>query len=93
MLLVGSVAPQHIVNAVRLSVFATGLQDYNMALRASGSMAPKLTGQADSIIMKLGPMDHKYLSYTFIHSQIGALTAGVAPAMATPLQFHMAAHI
>ena len=87
------VTPQHIVQSTRLAVFATGLRDFNMdrvgshSLRASGAMALKLNGKDDSLIMKLGRWTTNTF-LTYIHSQIGALTAGVAPAMATLRHFH-----
>ena len=83
----------HIVHAMRLSVVATGLRNFDLSrvgshsLRASGAMALKLNGQPDSTIMKLG----RWTTNTFltcIHAQIGALTAGVATAMTTLLHFH-----
>ena len=87
------VTSTHIVQAIRLAVFAVGLRDFNLdrvgshSLRASGAMALKLNGKADSLIMKLGRWTSNTF-LTYIHSQIGALTANVATAMATPLQFH-----
>jgi hypothetical protein len=47
------------------------------SLRAGGAMAMKLSGATDSTIMRIGRwMSLTYLTY--IHSQIGALSAGVA---------------
>jgi hypothetical protein len=46
------------------------------SLRAGGAMAMKLSGASDSTIMRVGRWSS--LTYlTYIHSQIGALTAGV----------------
>ena len=67
-------------------------QGYNMrrigthSLRASGAMALKLQGAADSTIMKMGRWSNTtYLTY--IHAQIGALNAGLAARMAVRLHF------
>jgi hypothetical protein len=56
------------------------------SLRASGAMAMKLSGASDSTIMRVGQWTS--LTYlTYIHSQIGALTAGVAWRMSTAFTF------
>ncbi len=56
------------------------------SLRAGGAMAMKLSGAPDSTIMRVGRWSS--LTYlTYIHSQIGALTAGVAWKMSTALTF------
>ena len=56
------------------------------SLRAGGAMAMKLSGAADSTIMQIGQwMSLTYLTY--IHSQIGALSAGVAWRMSQQLTF------
>ncbi len=48
------------------------------SLRAGGAMALKLSGASDSTIMRVGQWS--LLTYlTYIHSQIGALTAGLLP--------------
>ena len=87
------VTSTHIVQALRLSVRTTGLDDFALdkvgshSLRASGAMALKLNGFSDNTIRKLG----RWSTNTFdryIHAQIGALTANVATAMATSLRFH-----
>ena len=92
------VQSDHIVKAVRLSVQATGLDGHaperigSHSLRASGAMALKLNGYDEVLIQKLGRWSsNTYLRY--IHSQIGALTANVAAAMATPLRFHNVAAV
>ena len=56
------------------------------SLRAGGAMAMKLRGASDSTIMRVGRWTS--LTYlTYIHSQIGALTAGVAWRMSTAFTF------
>ncbi len=56
------------------------------SLRAGGAMAMKLSGASDSSIMRVGRWSS--LTYlTYIHSQIGALTAGVAWKMSTAFRF------
>jgi hypothetical protein len=56
------------------------------SLRAGGAMAMKLSGASDSTIMRVGRWSS--LTYlTYIHSQIGALTAGVAWKMSTAFTF------
>ena len=56
------------------------------SLRAGGAMAMKLSGASDSTIMRVGRWTS--LTYlTYIHSQIGALTAGVAWRMSTAFTF------
>ena len=84
---------RQVIQALRMAVVATKLEGFPLSrvgshsLRASGAMALKLNGKPDSLIMKLG----RWTTNTFlthIHAQIGALTAHVASAMATPPQFH-----
>jgi hypothetical protein len=49
-------------------------------------MALKLSGASDSTIMRVGRWTS--LTYlTYIHTQIGALTAGVAQLMSTAITF------
>jgi hypothetical protein len=49
-------------------------------------MVMKLSGASDSIIMRMGRWS--LLTYlTFIHLQIGALTAGLSKLMATQVRF------
>jgi hypothetical protein len=65
------------------------------SLRAGGAMAMKLSGASDSTIMQVGQwMSLTYLTY--IHTQIGALTSGLAWCMSTAFTFQtlgrMAAH-
>ncbi len=56
------------------------------SLRAGGAMAMKLSGASDSTIMQVGRWSS--LTYlTYIHSQIGALTAGLSRLMATQVRF------
>jgi len=56
------------------------------SLRAGGAMALKLSGASDSTIMRVGRWTS--LTYlTYIHTQIGALTAGVAWNMSTAFTF------
>jgi len=56
------------------------------SLRAGGAMALKLSGASDSTIMRVGRWTS--LTYlTYIHTQIGALTAGVAKMMSSAFTF------
>ncbi len=56
------------------------------SLRAGGAMAMKLSGASDSTIIRVGRWSS--LTYlTYIHSQIGALTAGVAWKMSAAFRF------
>jgi hypothetical protein len=56
------------------------------SLRAGGAMAMKLSGATDSTIMRIGWWTS--LTYlTYIHSQIGALSAGVAWKMSQEFTF------
>ncbi len=56
------------------------------SLRASGAMALKIQGVADSLIMKI--VRWTGLTFlTYIHSQIGALNAGLARKMAFRIHF------
>jgi hypothetical protein len=56
------------------------------SLGAGGAMALKLSGASDSTIMRVGRWTS--LTYlTYIHTQIGALTAGVAWKMSTVFTF------
>ncbi len=56
------------------------------SLRAGGAMAMKLSGASDSTIMQVGWWSS--LTYlTYIHLQIGALTAGLSRLMATQVRF------
>ena len=56
------------------------------SLRAGGAMAMKLSGASDSTIMRVGRWTS--LTYlTYIHTQIGALTTGVAWRMSTAFKF------
>jgi hypothetical protein len=52
------------------------------SLRAGSAMAMKMSGASDSTIMQVGQWSS--LTYlTYIHSQFGALTAGLSKLMAT----------
>ncbi len=56
------------------------------SLRAGGVMAMKFSGASDSTIMQVGRwMSLTYLTY--IHSQIGSLTAGLAAWKSTAFTF------
>jgi hypothetical protein len=56
------------------------------SLRAGGAMALKLCGASDSTIMRVGRWTS--LTYlTYIHTQIGALTSGLAGKMSTAVSF------
>ena len=56
------------------------------SLRAGGAMALKLAGASDSTIMRVGRWTS--LTYlTYIHTQIGALTAGLAWKMSSAFTF------
>jgi len=77
-----------ILNAVRLAARQTNLlaNGYDLtcigahSLRASGAMALKLNGYDKEIIMKIGRWSSDAFM-TYIHSQIAALTMGVATRM------------
>jgi hypothetical protein len=57
------------------------------SLRVGGAMALKLSGALDSTIMRVGRWTS--LTYlTYIHTQIGALTAGLARKMSAAFTFH-----
>jgi hypothetical protein len=56
------------------------------SLCASGAMAMKLSGTMDSTIMWIGRW-RSLTSLTYIHSQIGALLAGVAWKMSQQFAF------
>jgi hypothetical protein len=56
------------------------------SLRAFDTVAMKLSGASDSTIMRVGRwLSLTYLTY--IHSQIGAITAGLSKLMATQPMF------
>ena len=56
------------------------------SLWAGGALAMKLCGASDSTIMRVGRWTS--LTYlTYIHTQIGALTAGLAGKMTTAFTF------
>lgn len=88
------VTASHISAMIKHAAAATNLvaQGYDLkrvsthSLRASGAMALKLQGVADSTIMKIGRWTG--LTFlTYIHSQIGALNVGLANRMATRIHF------
>ncbi len=56
------------------------------SLRAGGAMAMKLSSATDSMIMRIGRWT-SLTSLTYIHSQIGALSAGVAWRMSQQFTF------
>jgi hypothetical protein len=56
------------------------------SLRAGGAMALKLCGASDSTIMRVGRWT-SLMYLTYIHTQIGALTAGLAWKMSTAFTF------
>jgi hypothetical protein len=84
----------NVTNLVRHAAVATNLMDqgYSLqrigthSLRASGAMALKLQGAADSTIMKIGRWTGTTF-LTYIHSQIGAINAGLATKMAVHIHF------
>ena len=47
----------------------------------------KLSGASDSTIMRVGQWSSLTYLLTYIHSQIGALTAGLSKLMATQVRF------
>lgn len=57
------------------------------SLRAGGAMALKLAGTSDSLIKIMGRWSSDTF-ITYIHSQIGALSAGLSEAMAQQIIFH-----
>ena len=57
------------------------------SLRAGGAMALKLNGETDSTIKIMGRWSSDTF-ITYIHSQIGALTAGLSIKMAREIMFH-----
>jgi hypothetical protein len=88
------VVAKNITTLLHQAALATNLvaQGYDLkristhSLRASGAMALKLQGVADSLIMKMGRWTG--LTFlTYIHSQIGALNAGLARRMTTRIHF------
>jgi hypothetical protein len=88
------VSPMNVTNLVHHAAVATNLidQGYSLqrigthSLRASGAMALKLQGAADSTIMKIGRWTGTTF-LTYIHSQIGAINAGLATKMAVHIHF------
>ena len=90
----GAISDRDITIAVRWGATADCLlsRGYTLdrvsshSLRAGGAMAMKLSGTADSTIMRIGRWTS--LTYlTYIHSQIGALSEGVAWKMSKCFQF------
>jgi integrase len=82
------VVAAEILNAVRMAARQTNLpvNGYDLthigthSLRASGAMALKLNGYDKETIMKIGRWSSNTFM-TYIHSQIAALTIGVAAKM------------
>jgi hypothetical protein len=56
------------------------------SLQVGGAMAMKLNGASDSTIMRVGRWT-PLMYLTYIHSQIGSLTAGLAVKMSTAFTF------
>jgi hypothetical protein len=56
------------------------------SLRASGAIALKLAGESDSTIMMIGRWTGSTF-LTYIHTQIGALNAGIPRRMSTRIHF------
>ena len=83
-----------ILNAVRMAARQTNLpaNGYDLtrigahSLRASGAMALKLNGYDKETIMKIGRWSSDTFM-TYIHSQIAALTIGVAAKMTRQVHF------
>jgi integrase len=83
-----------ILNAVRMAARQTNLPTNGdnltriraHSLRASGAMALKLNGYDKEIIMKIGRWSSDTF-LTYIHSQIAALTMGVAAKMTRQVNF------
>jgi len=81
--------------AVRWAAWKDGLfeKGYSLSrvsshsLRAGGAMALKLNGAEDSTIKIMGRWSSNTF-ITYIHSQIGALTAGLSIKMAREIMFH-----
>ena len=88
------VSDRDINTAVKWAALHDGLYDqgYNPArisyhsLRAGGAMALKLAGEEDSTIKLVGRWSSDTF-ITYIHSQIGALTAGLSAKMARRIVF------
>lgn len=88
------VTDSDITAAVRYGVAASGLLDRGHTLdrvsshsiRASGAMALKLNKEPSDTIKKLGRWSSDTF-LTYIHSQIAALTVGVAARMSTHIPF------
>jgi hypothetical protein len=93
---ISKVTDHDIGTAVRWGAMYDGLllQGYTLnrvsshSLRAGGAMALKLSGALDSTIMRVGRWT--LLTYlTYIHTQIGALMAGLAWKMSTAFTFQI----
>ena len=84
-----------ILSAVRQATVATGLvaKGYKIdrvgshSLRASGAMALKLNNVDTETIQKIGRWSGSTF-LVYIHSQIGALNAGISERMSTRISFH-----
>lgn len=78
---------KHGATATNLAAEGYDLKRVNThSLRASGAMALKLQGVADSTIMKIGRWTGLTFP-TYIHAQIGALNIGLAEQMAAHVRF------
>ena len=85
----------HINKAMKATVKTLGLERFGFAttqvgshsLRAGGAMAMQLNGIDATIIKKHGRWSSNTF-LTYIHEQIGALTAGVSHKMATYIPFY-----
>lgn len=88
------VYPSHISKTIKQTILDLGLQQFGFSehtvsshsLRAGGAMAMKLNGMDDIIIKKHGRWSSDTF-LTYIHTQIGALTAGVSKAMLQYIPF------
>jgi hypothetical protein len=88
------VYPTQISTTIKQTVLALGLHQFGFteqtvsshSLRAGGAMAMKLNGIDDTIIKKHGRWSSDTF-LTYIHTQIGALTAGVSKAMCKYIPF------
>ena len=88
------VVASNVTNLIQHAAIETNLvaQGYDLkrvsthSFRASGAMALKLQGVDNSLIMKIGRWTG--LTFlTYIHSQIGALNAGLAQRMTRRIHF------
>lgn len=86
--------PSHVSKTIKQTILDLGLHQFGFteqtvsshSLRAGGAMAMKLNGMDDIIIKKHGRWSSDTF-LTYIHTQIGALTAGVSKAMLQYIPF------